>query len=261
MCLSVLASMPLSAQPQQATAQPSSARFEAGAHEVNEATDLASARPILRLTMPPYAYELQAFEIAIVRRGFELAGYQLELVTLPNERAHRSAAAGQQDGILLRESSITDKYNTLIMLGPALRMNPIWVWVNPQSDCPNNLSELAQLRPVSILGVPYFDQVIELSKVGHIQTHSPAAALKVIKSGRADYITGTVVNLKHFQLTPSMKLKRCFEQPLFSVNSHPFVHVKHADKVNALEAGIRQALAEPNAPSSPSYNTSWSPKH
>jgi hypothetical protein len=244
--LLILLSATLSAHSQTVAVQPSSAALEtnATARELSEATDLAPTRPILRLTLPPYAYDVHAVEIAVVRRGFEIAGYELALVTLPNERVLRSSAAGKFDGVLLRESTITDTYNTLIMLSPALRMNPIWVWVNPQSDCPNNLSELAQLKPVNILGVPYFDQLIELSKIGHVQTHSPAAALKVIKSGRADYITGTIANMKHFRLTPNMKLKRCFEQPLFSVNSHPFVHLKHADKVDALEAGIRQALAE-----------------
>lgn len=246
----MLAGTPVTLQAQQITAQPTYTALKSVTHDTSETADPASALPILRLTLPTYAYEVHAAEIAVVRRGFEIAGYELVLVTLPNERVLRSAASGNFDGVLLRESTITDTYNTLIMLSPALRMNPIWVWVNPRSDCPNNLSELAQLKPVNILGVPYFDQLIELSKVGHVQTHSPAAALKVIKSGRADYITGTITNIKHFKLTPDMELKRCFGQPLFRVNSHPFVHIKHTGKVKALEAGIRQALAESTASSS-----------
>lgn len=119
--------------------------------------------------------------------------------------------------------------------------------MNTKLDCPSSLSKLSQLKPVSVLGVPYFDQVIALSEVGYVQAHSPASALKMIQSGRADYGVGSERHLSRFELTSSVKLERCFEEPQLNVTSHTLKHCRHANKIKVLETGIRQTLAERNS--------------
>jgi len=112
--------------------------------------DQVSKRPILRLATLAYKKSVMEAESKIVRRAFELTGYQQELVTLPSMRAIRSAAAGTVDGVVLRSQG-SEKIRFAHSFKPTLRTEIHWVWVNPETLCPSQLSELSKFKQVIVL--------------------------------------------------------------------------------------------------------------
>jgi hypothetical protein len=49
--------------------------------------------------------------------------------------------------------------------------------------------------------------------------------------------------IKIYTERTEVKLKTCFTRPVFSASAYTFIHTKHIDKIEQLEAGLRKAKA------------------
>jgi polar amino acid transport system substrate-binding protein len=182
--------------------------------------------------------------LKVIDRAFELAEIDLELRALPGERLIKYAAAGIIDGDLTRVPSATKGYPTLIPIDIPLLSTNLWVWVSNKQQCPARVANLPDYRPVDVLGFQFYKLVGQTSRVGVVQVSTPVGGLKMVQSGRADYIILPQNVMDRMQTNEGMSFTRCFEVPLLVLKMHTYIHLKHAELLPRLEAGMRQAIQE-----------------
>lgn len=66
----------------------------------------------------------------------------------------------------------------------------------------------------------------------------------MVQSGRADYIILPQNVMNRMQVDEAMSFTRCFEEPLLALKMYTYIHMKHADLLPRLEAGMALALQE-----------------
>jgi len=202
--------------------------------------------PVLIMAVSKASIPVNQGRIDWITEGFSLAGFDLQLVLVPQPaaRALISAASGAVDGDLYRTEEAARIYPTLVPIKVPLSIFEYHAWFDAGSDCPEHPSELAKLRPITILGSKIYDATIAKSINGSMQVGSAEAALYSLKAGRGDYIVASAKGVKLYSSMTGIKPKTCLPDALFSITIYTFMHIRHLDKLERLEKGLRQAKAE-----------------
>lgn len=197
--------------------------------------------PVLKMAVPEASTSLYQGRIKWITAGFLLAGFELQLIPQPSARALNSAAEGAVDGDLYRTEEAVRNYSTLVPIQVPIATYDYYAWLDPASDCPAHANELVNLRPITIQGSSIYDSIIEKSINGYSQVKSPEAALYSLMAGRGDYIVASEAGVALYGQRTGISLIRCLPNPLFSMTTFTFMHIKHRNKLERLEAGLRQA--------------------
>jgi len=87
--------------------------------------------------------------------------------------------------------------------------------------CPTGEQEVKNLKPVGILGLKYNDLIYNMSDVGFEQVADYGGTIKMLKSGRADYLAATNhPSTQKWANGLGVSLKICLRRPLLSLNGY-----------------------------------------
>jgi len=200
--------------------------------------------PRLRIAIAEKLQEPLKNDIERLRKAFHYAGYQLQLVPLPAERALRKAAAGELDGEFLRRREDVKAYYTLLPIDEPLRDVELWIWMKSDRQCPDTLQNLHEYSKASVLSYEFIKTLPFSADSRNVQTNSIKSSLLVLMAGRVDYVMFDKVGMAHYKKKLYLDVKTCFSKPLSSAGYFTFLHNKHRDKLPALAEALRRVKSE-----------------
>lgn len=172
---------------------------------------------------------------------FSLAAIPVQINVLPNERSMVMANHGVIDGEVGRTPNLEASFANLVMIPTALETLDYVVIVLAERVCPK-YSELNELRGIAIKGLPYFDELIRRYPNNIQFTHSMASIDQMLRTGRGDYSVAPLdvapMVQKMFDVTFCQ-----VEQPVFTLNTHIYLHKKHAELVDQVDQAVQEYLA------------------
>lgn len=160
-------------------------------------------------------------------------GYQVNWKILPAERSLRTAVAGDVDGEAGRVHYDSVNFTSLIRIPVAITKLDIWVVIPKDKPC-FAIEELPKKRPVGMVGFRYFNYFYELSEVGYEESRTPVIGAKMLHTDRADYSAASLQGLEYIKKETGLEFKTCYDQPAFTLNRYPYLHIKHREIVNAV---------------------------
>lgn len=177
----------------------------------------------------------------VTEQIFSLAGISVQVNVLPNERSMVMANHGVIDGEVGRTPNLEASFANLVMIPTALETLDYVVIVLAERACPS-LTELNELRGIAIKGLPYFDELIRRYPNNIQFTHSMASIDQMLRTDRGDY------SVAPLDVAPMVKkmfdVTFCqIEQPIFTLNTHIYLHEKHAELVGQVDRAVQEYLA------------------
>ena len=146
---------------------------------------------------------------------------------LPPQRSLSLAASGRYVGDILRQPRAVKNIQELVQVPIPLTEFKYWVWVLEEQQCPKTWEDLRHAKPVGLLGLHYFHQAYEFSKVGHEEVTSIKVLASMLKLNRADYTLGTNVASRQLSALAGVQFRRCFERPMNTTYGYLYLHQAH----------------------------------
>lgn len=205
---------------------------------------VGSNLPVLRLGIGEGLVVHLPHRIAMLKRAFAIAGFKLELLPLPAGRSLSNAAAGRIDGDALHRLVVAQDFSSLVPINGSLLRAEMWVWVKQESACPSKPQQLKGLTTSTVIGYSFQGRIDAAHESKVIRVNSVTAAMRVLQVGRVDYLLFSKGAMQRYLATTEFDFKVCFLEPLISADYYSFLHRRHSDKLEAIEAGLRQAKRE-----------------
>jgi len=205
---------------------------------------VGSNLPVLRLGIGEGLAVHLPHRIAMLKRGFEVAGFKLELVSLPAGRSLSNAAAGRIDGDVLHRLDVAQGFPSLVPIKASLLRVDLWVWVKRENACPATQQQLQDLTTSTVTGYSFQGRVNAGHESKVIWVNSVTAGMRVLQVGRVDYLLFSKGAMQRYLTRTEFDFKACFSEPIVSVDYYSFLHQHHSDKLETIEAGLRQAKRE-----------------
>jgi hypothetical protein len=186
-----------------------------------------------------------------VKQAGASIGFQIAFKSLPSKRSIRLASQGQLDGEFYRHTVIESRFPTLVRVNVAIGHNDYFAWVHENKTCMKDRNALSELKPVGHLGAFFFtEQVYPLSRAGFEEVDDMAKTLIMLERGRADYTVHDEAIIHDFSVQTGIRLKRCLDEPLFSMPFYLYLHESKRELVPVLEQALR-AIVSPVHPLQP----------
>jgi hypothetical protein len=166
---------------------------------------------------------------------------QLELIPLPEARAHYLVQHGELDGEAFPYDFPGHDSTNMIRIDVPIESSSLWIWVPSDQNCVSDPQQLKSFKPVGLNGIPYFNMFYDLSEVGHEKVATPLHMVKMLRRGRADYFPASKRSVE-FLLddVEKLQIKPCFDSPYVTIQSYFYLSNKH----RAIAELFQQELAE-----------------
>ena len=185
-----------------------------------------------------------------VQQAALASGNTIEFSYLPAKRSLRLASSGSLDGEFYRHTIIEPLYPSLMRVDVVLGNFDYYIWVYAENNCMEDWEALTVLKPAGARGVIFFEsRVYPISKVGYEQVTRIGTIMELLKRGRADYTVHNPSVIQQYSQQTGIKLKRCFDTPLFSMNFYLYLHESKRHLISDLEQALRDTNIESNKPS------------
>lgn len=166
---------------------------------------------------------------------------ELELIPLPEARAHRLVQNGELDGEAFPYEIPTRDSSHMIKIDVPIESSSLWIWVPHDQNCVNDPNQLSNFKPVGLNGIPYFDIFYQLSEMGFEKVSTPHIMVEMLRRGRADYFPATKRSVEFLlDETDQALIKPCFNEPFITITSYFYLNEKH----HAIADLFQQELAE-----------------
>ena len=207
----------------------------------------SATRPILLIGDVTTGYNrFYQRQLNWVREGLAQLGYDTQFVEAPMQRRLVMVAHGLLDGEMMRRPEVAEVHETLVRVDEPLLNLKSWYWTLESSNCPETYEDIVNFRPVGLFGLAYHQKLMRQSKVGFIQATSGIAALKLMLSGRVDFIALSKVEADRMLtlIDINVALKRCLDKPLMEAFYYFYLHENHRHLSSPLAAIIKRLKAE-----------------
>ena len=176
-----------------------------------------------------------------VKEAVQASGNKIEFRYLPAKRSLKLASIGHIDGEFYRHTVIESKYPNLERVDVSVGQFDYYVWILAENNCMENWQALAQFKPAGTRGVVFFESMVyPRSKVGYEEVASMNHVMEILHRGRADYTVHDPSIIEFHSEKAGIKLKKCFDEPLFSKHFYLYLHKSKSHLIEAVE----RALAE-----------------
>jgi polar amino acid transport system substrate-binding protein len=198
----------------------------------------------LRLGTNRFVYELMPQVAAITAQGFERAGLKVALMDLPPERSLLYASQGVLDGELWRGHFDSSEHASLIKVDVPLATLFFYPYVRLQQACMEQPEQLKDRSSIGIHGLHYFKLLKEMGIHYAHEAPNTVSGLKMLAAGRADFIVLPDYVVPALEKATEVKVKRCLEEPILSIQLFTFLHERHRTLIPVLEKAYREILSE-----------------
>ncbi len=166
---------------------------------------------------------------------------ELELIPLPEARAHRLVQNGELDGEAFPYDIPGRDSNNMIKIDVPIERSSLWIWVPSEQNCVSDPQQLKNFKPVGLNGIPYFNMFYNISEMGHEKVSTPQQMVEMLRRGRADYFPASKRSVE-FLLddVEKLQIKPCFGSPYVTIQSYFYLSDKH----RAIAELFQQELAE-----------------
>ncbi|WP_220718602.1 hypothetical protein [Agarivorans litoreus] len=166
---------------------------------------------------------------------------KLELIPLPETRAHRLVQHGELDGEAFPYEISGHDSSHMIKIDVPIESSSLWIWVPETHSCPSDPNQLSNFKPVGLNGIPYFGIFYQLSEVGFEKVSTPHIMVKMLRRHRADYFPASKRSIEFLlDETDQALIKPCFKEPFITITSYFYLNEKH----HAIAEQFKQKLAE-----------------
>lgn len=186
---------------------------------------------------------------AIYDRAFDPLGYDASFWVIPTKRGLHTANSGESDGLCARvKDDENPNFDNLIRINePVIINDQVSFWTLKEND--RSISEIYKLlsegkvSTALMMGFIYNDQIIEeLNLQGYTTLKSADSAIKMLLSGRIDYIITSdfLIYSALSHIKSPKKVKKI--QKLFDQTYYPYLNQKHQSLVEPLNKELHKTL-------------------
>lgn len=177
-----------------------------------------------------------------IKEAVQASGHKIQFDYLPAKRSLKLASIGYLDGEFYRHTFVETKFPSLVRVDIPLGKFDYDVWIYAGNNCMEDIDALEQLKPVGIRGVVFFEDFIyPKSDVGYEEVANIGQAMEILQRGRADYTVHNKSVIEFHSKKSSVKLRNCFDTPLFSKYFYLYLHESNRHLVESIEQTLREA--------------------
>lgn len=167
----------------------------------------------------------------------------LQLLPLPEIRAEHLIEYDELDGEAFAYDIPGRQAKNMFKIDVPIESSALWIWVHQSQSCIEELGELAQLKPIGITGIPYFEMFYQLSEVGHEKVSKPDKLVTMLRLGRADYFAATKRSIRNLlDELEQQQIKSCFKQAYTTITSYFYLNNKHQQLAQAFTEELSKTI-------------------
>ena len=181
-----------------------------------------------------------------VKKAAQIINYDISYIHLPAKRSLMLAANGILDGEFYRHRLIEALNPSLVRVDVPLGQFDYYIWVLEGQECVRDVQALKQMKPVGVRGVIFFDTLVyPLSDVSHAEVNTMPQVLQILNRRRADYTVHNHMVMHRYAQLSGIHIKRCLDEPLFSMPFYLYLHESKRDLIPSLEQAMSVQKTQP----------------